>query len=555
MKRNLQLVSACKLRQYFEWLCFIFTLFAFPVMASNFDNKINAIDFKRNANSQGVLTLTLTETQATTDIRKSGKQLNVDILDAAIRDDMLYVLDVTDFGTLVNTIETFRTEKGTKLVLKMSDHFYYDYDLVGKVLTVKVNKKPQANVAVVGSQTIAYKGKPISINFQDVPIRNVLQLIAEYNDFNLVVSDTVTGNLTLRLDDVPWQQVLDIILQVKGLDKRVEGSVVLVAPEAELTANEQKTLKSKRTEQELSVLRSELISVNYAKADVLAELLSANEGGVSMLSPRGSIHVDSRTNLLIVKDLDHVIDDIKGLVASLDIPVKQVQIEARIVTVEEGDLDQLGFEWNASSEFTSSTQKALNNTGELSFNLEGGGAIGAAFQFAKLGDYLLDLELNALQRESKAEVISSPRLLTTNKQAAYIEQGTEIPYLESTSSGATSVAFKKAVLSLSVTPQITPDNRLILDLVVTQDTVGENIKTGTGEVVSIKTQRIGTQVLVNNGETIVLGGVYQNSKTKSVSKVPLLGDIPGLGVLFRNTSENLSKRELLIFVTPKIVFQ
>ncbi|WP_025629011.1 type IV pilus secretin PilQ, partial [Vibrio parahaemolyticus] len=389
------------------------------------------------------------------------------------------------------------------------------------------------------------------------------------------------GNLTLRLDGVPWQQVLDIILQVKGLDKRVDGNVILVAPTDELDLREKQQLEKQKLTEEMGELSSEIIKVNFAKASDIAEMING-EGNISMLSERGSMTIDERTNSLLIRELPENIAVIREIIESLDIPVKQVQIEARIVTISEGNMDELGIRWG----FTSING---NNTvgGSIENNLatiglyEGGGdgegeeggvgiddflnvnlaatnpnAASIAFQVAKLGsDTLLDLELSALQQESKAEIISSPRLITTNKKPAYIEQGTEIPYLESSSSGATSVTFKKAVLSLKVTPQITPDNRLVLDLSVTQDRPGKVVKTGTGEAMAIDTQRIGTQVLVNNGETVVLGGIFQHSITNSVDKVPLLGDLPLLGALFRRSYENVGKSELLIFVTPKVVIQ
>ncbi len=427
--------------------------------------------------------------------------------------------------------------------------------------------------------------KLISINFQDIPVRNVLQLIADYNGFNLVTSDSVSGNVTLKVDDVPWQQVLDIILKVKGLDKRIEGNVIIVAPKAEFELREQKRLEQAKLAQGLKLLSSKILKIKYAKASDVAEMIKG-EGDVSMLSRRGSITIDERTNALLIRDVADNIQVIEEIIRVLDIPVKQVQIEARIVTVSEGELEELGVRWGFSS-----TNGNFSAGGSIESNLavaglyDAGGdskdgkddgkssveiddflsvnlaatnpnAASIAFQVAKLGsDTLLDLELSALQTENKAEIISSPRLITTNKQPAYIEQGTEIPYLEASSSGATSIAFKKAVLSLKVTPQITPDNRLVLDLSVTQDRPGKVVKTGDGEAVAIDTQRIGTQVLVSNGETVVLGGIYQQSVTNSVDKVPLLGDIPFLGALFRRSYENLGKSELLIFITPKVVLQ
>ena len=438
-----------------------------------------------------------------------------------------------------------------------------------------VISKPTIEEVATEKSILEKEGKLISINFQDIPVRNVLQLIADYNEFNLVVSDSVAGNLTLRLDGVPWQQVLDIILQVKGLDKRVDGNVILVAPKAELDLREQQALEKSRLEEELGELKSEIIKINFAKATDIADMIGG-EGAVSMLSDRGSITIDERTNSLLIRELEENIAVIRGIIESLDIPVKQVQIEARIVTVTEGNLDELGVRWGVSSTNGSFTvggsiegnhpsaitpyddrgSSVIDDYLNVNLAATSPNASSIAFQVAKLGsDTLLDLELSALQQESKAEIISSPRLITTNKKPAYIEQGTEIPYLESSSSGATSVAFKKAVLSLKVTPQITPDNRLVLDLSVTQDSPGQVVKTGTGEAVAIDTQRIGTQVLVNNGETVVLGGVFQHSVSSTVDKVPLLGDLPLLGALFRRSYENVGKSELLIFVTPKVVIQ
>lgn len=430
----------------------------------------------------------------------------------------------------------------------------------------------------------AQDNQAISVNFQDIPIRNALYVIAEYNQLNLVVSDSVTGNLTLRLNEVPWQQVLDIILQSKELGKLIEGDVVFIAPKAELDARKKQHLEQARLEEDIGDLHSEIIAIHFAKASDIANLI-VREGNVSMLSSRGDVTIDERTNSLLVRDLSKNIQTIRSIVKSLDVPVKQVQIEARIVTIKEGNLQELGVRWGvAETNGNFSAGGSIeSNLGQAGFGAEtrgvyfsgngrssvgiddflnvnlpatSGNASTIAFQVAKLGSgTLLDLELSALQAESKAEIISSPRLITTNKQPAYIEQGTEIPYLEASSSGAASVSFRKAVLSLKVTPQITPDNRLVLDLNVTQDRPGEVVKTGAGEAVTIDTQRIGTQVLVDNGETVVLGGIYQHSLQTRVDKVPLLGDIPYLGALFRRSYENHGKSELLIFVTPKVVLQ
>ncbi|NOI78901.1 type IV pilus secretin PilQ family protein [Vibrio coralliilyticus] len=411
----------------------------------------------------------------------------------------------------------------------------------------------------------------LSVNFQDIPVRQVLQQIADYNDFNLVVSDAVSGNLTLRVKEVPWPQLLDIILRMKGLEKRMDGSVLLVATAAEIAQFRQQKLEQEKVTAELQPLESEIIAMRFAKAADIAALLS-DSAATRMLSERGAISIDTRTNSLLIRDVAINIQAMKAIITALDVPVKQVQIEARIVSLNEGDLQELGVRWGFSSTNGSHSVGGSIENNLANLNLYGDSdsslddflnvnlaatsvnASTIAFQVAKLGsDTLLDLELSALQRESRAEVISSPRLITTNKQPAYIEQGTEIPYLEAASSGATSVNFKKAVLSLKVTPQITSDNRLILDLNVTQDRPGQVVKTGTGEAVAIDTQRIGTQVLVNNGETIVLGGIYQHSVSDTADQVPLLGDIPLLGALFRRTYQQMGKSELLIFVTPTVV--
>ncbi|WP_165401658.1 type IV pilus secretin PilQ [Vibrio alginolyticus] len=544
-------------------------------------NALKSIDFRTNKDKDAVIVVELASPAAIVDIKRVQEGLSIDLLNTSVKDEQLYLLDVKDFSTVVESVEVFRDTSTTRLVAHINEEYKHDYRLTGRFLEIKVAKiKP--NEKAPDKSILEREGKLISINFQDIPVRNVLQLIADYNQFNLVVSDSVEGNLTLRLDGVPWQQVLDIILQVKGLDKRVDGNVILVAPTDELDLREKQQLEKQKLTEEMGELSSEIIKVNFAKASDIAEMING-EGNISMLSERGSMTIDERTNSLLIRELPENIEVIREIVESLDIPVKQVQIEARIVTINEGNMDELGIRWGFTSVNGSNTVGGSieNNLATIGlYNGEGGddggdgdgvgiddflnvnlaatspNATSLAFQVAKLGsDTLLDLELSALQQESKAEIISSPRLITTNKKPAYIEQGTEIPYLESSSSGATTVTFKKAVLSLKVTPQITPDNRLVLDLSVTQDRPGQVVKTGTGEAVAIDTQRIGTQVLVNNGETVVLGGIFQHSITNSVDKVPLLGDLPLLGALFRRSYENVGKSELLIFVTPKVVIQ
>lgn len=553
----------------------VMLVFSFFGYAESSSNKLENIDFRVNKDKDAVIIIELATSSAVVDVQRAQEGLSIELINTEVDDDKLYLLDVKDFATLVEGIEVYKETPSTRLLATINSDYQYEYDLKGRFIEVVISKPTIEEVATEKS-VLEKEGKLISINFQDIPVRNVLQLIADYNEFNLVVSDSVSGNLTLRLDGVPWQQVLDIILQVKGLDKRVDGNVILVAPKAELDLREQQALEKSRLEEELGELKSEIIKINFAKATDIADMIGG-EGTVSMLSDRGSITIDERTNSLLIRELEENIAVIRGIIESLDIPVKQVQIEARIVTVTEGNLDELGVRWGVSStngSFTvggsiegnhpsaiapyddDSGSSVIDDYLNVNLAATSPNASSIAFQVAKLGsDTLLDLELSALQQESKAEIISSPRLITTNKKPAYIEQGTEIPYLESSSSGATSVAFKKAVLSLKVTPQITPDNRLVLDLSVTQDRPGQVVKTGTGEAVAIDTQRIGTQVLVNNGETVVLGGIFQHSVSSTVDKVPLLGDLPLLGALFRRSYENVGKSELLIFVTPKVVIQ
>lgn len=537
-------------------------------------NKLLNVDFKLGQKKEGMIIIDLASSAALIDFKKENRKLIIEVHDTKISDDKLVILDVGDFSTVISRIETFRERSSTILSVEVNDAYQYDYDLIDKqvkVIVSKSNESTGSDDSLLNSR----KNKPISINFQDISVRHVLQLIADYNDFNLVVSDSVEGNLTLRLDGVPWQQVLDIILKAKHLDKRVEGNIVLVAPKSEFDIQKKKSLEQAKMASELTVLSSVILPISYAKASDIAKLFTGN-GEVTMLSQRGSITVDERTNSLLLRDLPENINVIKDIIETLDVPIKQVQIEARIVTINEGHLDELGVRWgvtniNGSTTIGGSIENNLATIGlydggksglpvddflNVNLGLVNPAASSIAFQIAKLGsNLLLDLELSALQAESKAEIISSPRLITTNKQPAYIEQGTEIPYLEASSGGAASVSFRKAVLSLMVTPQITPDNRLVLDLIVTQDRPGQVVKTGTGEAVAIDTQRIGTQVLVDNGETVVLGGIYQHSLSNSVEKVPLLGDLPLLGALFRRSSENIGKKELLIFVTPKVVIQ
>jgi type IV pilus assembly protein PilQ len=431
-----------------------------------------------------------------------------------------------------------------------------------------------------------YSGERLTLNFQDIDVRSVLQLLADTSGQNIVVSDSVAGNLTLRLQNVPWDQALDIVLRTKGLDKRRQDNVIIIGPTEELASREKAELAARREVQELSPVRSEYLQVNYAKVSDLAKLIKSGSGKDTMLSPRGTLSIDERTNTLLVQDTAEKLADIRRLVQTLDVPVRQVLIEARIVIVNDT------FERDLGARFGITTAQQNGNNGLLAVTGNGVGAdtltSSAASNLAKgspifpvtapilnnryqvnlpvanpagtigisllHGANLLDLELSAAQNEGRGEVISSPRVITANQKAATIMQGVEIPYQESASSGATTTQFKKAVLSLKVTPLITPDNRVILDLDVNDDSVGQLVQSATGgSVPSIDTREILTQVLVNDGQTVVLGGILETTKTTSTNKVPYLGDIPVLGHLFKTTTDINNKKELLIFITPKIL--
>lgn len=572
MDKGLHMILA----QCFRSLCIAgCLLLSFSGIASHImeANQLKSIDFRLNKNQDAVLLVELAFPIPVINIQKTPQGLTIELFKTNVMEELISVFDVTDFATAVERVEVFRQELSTLLQVTIQGPFTYshvwrEHYLEIIISVVKEQTQPQATLITKQEQLI-------SINFQDISVRSILQLMADYNQFNLVVSDSVQGNLTLRLDEVSWQKALDIILQVKGLDKRIDGNVILVAPQSELALHEKQRLAQAQLAETWSDLQSEIIPIHFAKASDIAEMIGGTPS-VSMLSERGMIRIDERTNTLLIRELPNNLNIIREMIKLLDIPVKQVQIEARIVTVNEGNLDELGIRWGVSSSHGQHTiggsiegnlthiglyepensADMINNFLNVNLGATSANASSIAFQVAKLGSgTLLDLELSAMQRESKAEVISSPRLITTNKQPAYIEQGTEIPYLESSSSGATTVAFRKAVLSLKVTPQITPDDRLVLDLSVTQDRPGEIVKTGTGEAVAINTQRIGTQVLVNNGETIVLGGIFQHSTINTIDKVPLLGDLPLLRTLFRRSYQQLGKSELLIFVTPNVVIQ
>jgi len=545
-------------------------------MANAGDYGIESIDFRRGEDGQGRVVVALSDPNIVVDTRLVGSKVIVDFLNTQLPSELAQRYDVLDFATPVQFVEAQMNNSGTRLVVTMKEGFEHLAFQADKHFTLDV-KVPQ-KAAKVGRKDGEYIGDKLSLNFQDIEVRAVLQLIADFTGLNMVASDTVEGNLTLRLKNVPWDQALEIILRTKGLAMRQEGNVILVAPSDEVAAREKLELESQQQLADLEPIRTELVQINYAKATELIELLTDGEG---LLSARGKVSVDERTNTLLVTDIAEKRENIRNLLSKLDIAIRQVMIDSRVVIATSDFSHDLGARFgvtgvdqqgdnllmtSGSSRATGSVMmgSALDDatsrvevptgltsyTDRLNVNMPVTAPSAGRFALSILsGGSLLDLELSALQSEGRGELISSPRVVTSNGKEALIEQGTEIPYLQASSSGAATVAFKKAVLSLTVTPQITPDDRVLMDLRVSKDAVGEIFS----NVPSIDTKEVNTQVLVSNGDTVVLGGVYEQIKRDEVDKVPLLGDLPILGALFRNTSKEDDKIELLIFVTPKIL--
>ncbi|MBT8129076.1 MAG: type IV pilus secretin PilQ [Gammaproteobacteria bacterium] len=549
---------------------------------------VSNIDFRRGENGEGRVVVTLTESNIPMDINEEFGKVVVKFLGSDLPDNLRQTLDVLDFATPVKTVSSFEQDGTVRLEIEpVNRDFEHVSYQANNIFTIEFKPISKKDLEEKIKDKFGYTGDRLSLNFQDIPVRAVLQLIADFTGLNVVVSDSVDGNLTLRLQNVPWDQALDIILKSKGLSKRESGNVMLIAPSEEIAAQEKIDLEAAQAITELAPIRTAFFTINFAKVTEL-EPLFAGEGGEDgagggLMSTRGSVIIDERTNTLILKDTDEVISEVRKILAELDIPVRQVMISSRIVIATDDFTRELGTRfgvtraetfgsdglYNTSGTVQSTdvmTESALDNianTGQpfpveipfgsadrFNVNLPTSGLAAGSIAFAVLrGSTLLDLELSALQAENQGEIISNPRVVTADRHEAFIEQGVEIPYLSATSSGATQVEFKKAVLSIQVTPQITPDDRIIMDLQVNKDAVGEVF----AGIPSIDTREVNTQVLVNNGDTIVLGGIYEQITRDEVDKVPLLGDIPVLGYLFKTTLESDEKAELLIFVTPKIL--
>ena len=547
---------------------------------------ITKVDFRRGNNGMGRVIVDLSTPAIVGNVHMSGTNVVVDFANTQLPQNLVRRMDVTDFATPVQYIDAENTPTGARLIIHPAGQYdklaFQSDDLFAMEFT------PVTAQAAQAAQQKQYSGQKISLNFQNIDIRAVLQILADASGKNIVVSDSVHGNITLRLQEVPWDQALDIIMKTKGLASRTYGNTLIIGTAQDIAAQEQAEYAAQQSLEQSSPLESAFIQVNYAKASDIADLIKG-QGKASLLSARGSINVDSRTNTLLVQDTAANIAAVRKMVARLDIPVKQVLIESRIVVAQNDYTRQLGVRFAANGiRQTSGGLMSLNgdltgtNTQQNAFNPAAGGTpvtgtpllslpalndqlnvnvpTGNPFGQIAFGvlrqNFLVDLELSAMAAAGKGEVVSSPRVITANAKEATITQGVEIPYTQSASSGATTVSFKNAVLSLDVTPQITPDNRIIMDLEVHDDTVGQFVPTANGgSVPSINTRNVKTSVLVDDGDTVVLGGIYETNNTTTVNKVPLLGDIPLLGWLFRNTQMTNNKDELLIFITPKIMTQ
>jgi type IV pilus assembly protein PilQ len=555
--------------------------------------QIANVDFRRGERGEGRVLITLGEARNAVDVNEEGGKIVIRFKNTVLPERLAKRLDVLDFATPVKFIDAGRDGANAQITVTpiSSSEFEQVAYQSANVFTLELQPVSEEKLEERRKAEPKYVGERISLSFQSIDVRSLLQIIADVAQTNMVVSDSVSGQIAMRLQNVPWDQALDIILRTKGLGQRTTGNVILVAPLDELAAREKAELENEKQKVQLAALRSEIIQVNYAKASELASLIKSKDN--SVLSERGSVTVDERTNTLLVLETREKLSEIRSLVQRLDIPVRQVLIESRIVVARSnfqrdfgarlgingvrsrdggnGGLVSVG----GSGEGTNATLPGTGGSGTGRPSIGGGavlpvtaGAIGDRYNvnlpvlnpagsiaLAILGrNSLIDLELSALQNEGKGEVISSPRVITANGKPAAIEQGREIPFQNATSSGATAVQFKKAVLSLNVTPQITPDNRVIMDLAVTNDSQGTNVaQSGGGAAPAIDTRKVTTQVLVDNGQTVVLGGIYEQTVNDTVTKVPVLGDVPVLGALFRSKSKVQNKTELLIFITPKIL--
>ncbi len=551
--------------------------------------EITGIDFRRGSEGEGRVEVDLSRSGAEINVREQAGRIEMTFPRAMVDESLERRLDVVDFATPVHTIDTVAERNRVRMEIEARGEYEIISYQSDRQFVLEVAPITEAEREARAREEQEYAGERLSLNFQDIEVRSVLQLLADFTDLNIVVSDTVGGNITLRLNNVPWDQALDVILRARGLDKRMDGNVLYVAPSEEIAARERLEMESERDRQELEPLRTEFVQINFAQAEQIASLIRTDEGG-QFLSERGSITIDSRTNTLLIQDTQSRIEDVRRLVSTLDVPVQQVLIETRIVIAQDNFARELGARFGISGtrgdgrrtragvggslagadvardSATGNLAQRLSADGYQAYNYDDDFGMGNRLnnslppgrtQAGGIGvsilrsGVLLDLELSALQVEGRGEIISSPRVVTTNGQTAYIKDGEEIPYQEATSSGATSTQFVEAVLATEVTPQITPNGNVILDIKVNKDEA--NFGRAVQGVPAINKREVETQVFVGNGETVVLGGVYEITSEEGLEKVPFFGDIPFLGNLFRNRSTSNTKAELLIFVTPRVL--
>lgn len=540
--------------------------------ASSGRQALRDIDFRRGNNGEGRIVVDLPNNQVAVDVRQQGKKIEVDFMKTTVPDVLRRRLDVADFGTPVNLVTTQQQGENVRMTIEpkgLWEHSAYQSDSQLVIEVKPLKEEPNK----LGQGVRDYRGEKLSLNFQNVEVRAVLQVIADFTGLNIITSDTVSGNLTLRLKDVPWDQALDIVMQAKGLDMRKNGSVLWIAPRDELLTKEKLELEQRAQIAELEPIRTETFQLNYQKAESFKQIFGIDGGSRSILTKRGSAVVDPRTNQLFITDIPSKLEEIRALVQKTDIASRQVMIEARIVEADDkfsrnlgvklgfglqrgrGNILEVGGQQNANADAEGLNLTTLQTVNGNAVNLPAAGIGGntpgsvALTLFNAAATRFIGLELTALEADGKGKIISSPRVITADQLKALIEQGTELPYQQATSSGATSIAFRKANLRLEVTPQITPDGNVILDVDVSKDSVGVETRAG----FAIDTKHVKTQVLIDNGGTVVIGGIFQQTERDSVTKVPFFGDIPVLGNLFKTSGRTNDKTELLIFLTPKIL--
>lgn len=536
---------------------------------------LDAVDFRRGEQGEGRVLVTLSHSGTVIDVQDKGGRVMVDFQNTQLPAELSRRLDVLDFATPVKTIDTSPKGSDTHMVITPVGTYEFLSYQMDKLLTIEFKPVKEEELQAALANKFPYTGEKLSLNFQDIEVRSVLQLLADFTDMNLVASDSVGGNVTLRLNDVPWDQAMDIILKSKGLAKREVGNVLMVGPAGEIAAQEKLELESQKQVKELAPLYSEFIEVSYAKASDIATILKSKESEDTILSPRGGVTIDARTNTLLVQDTADKLAEVRQIINRLDKPVRQVMIESRIVIANDDFTRDLGVRFGLSAQDVGTDSIVLgagglpgtvippapgaifespagSGTESLLVDLPANSPAGAVqFIVGKIGNSLLQLELSALQTEAKGEVVSSPRVITSDQTTATISQGVEIPFQEATSSGATSTSFEEAELKLEVTPHITPDDRINMELLVTKDSPDfSNVQPGG---VPINTQEVETTVLVDNGETVILGGIYEKDQSHSQRKVPFFGDLPAIGFLFKKEFKQDNNRELLFFITPKIL--